>query len=190
MKLHACGDGGGDGGVIGVNHGIGEATDTGDDGDAAVAQTIQLGEPARLKSGGNKYGVTTALHEVGGGFVVANMNRDVGRVFGHGGVQCGFEGFIACAKDDEASILRDDGIDGVGDNVNAFLPSEAADDAEQWRVAVRDVEVVFDGAFVGGAFVQCLACEGTRKGVITGGIPHVHVDAVDDATDRVAARAQ
>lgn len=80
---------------VGINEGVVQSTDAGDDGHITITQAIQLRQAAGLKSARYQDGIATALHQMRKRFVITRMNRHMGWVLVLFGVQCGFQARIA-----------------------------------------------------------------------------------------------
>ncbi len=129
--------------MIGIDHGIVQATIARHHRYAAISQRIKLGEAARLEARRNDDGVTTGLHEVRERLVIADRHADPVRMTGGRCHQRAFQTDFARAQHYEATAHGHDIIGNLGDQVDALLPGEAGDDAEKWAVIVVHPEVAW-----------------------------------------------
>ena len=131
-ELEAGGGAGVQRGDVGVDHRVGEAAGAGDDGDAAVAQAVELGQAAGLEARGDDDGVAAGLHQVGERLVVADDGADAAGELGGERAEGASRGRLAGAEDGEAVAGADDVLGGdPGEEVDALLPGQAADEDEE-----------------------------------------------------------
>ncbi|MCX7057647.1 MAG: hypothetical protein NTZ79_10780 [Proteobacteria bacterium] len=77
------------------------------------------------------------------------------------------------------------------DQVDALLADQPADHADQrYAVGNRDADACAERASYGGFSRQIVGAEAYRQVAVRAGVPLLVVDAVEDADDALAARAQ
>ena len=179
------------GGVVVAEHGVAQAAGLAHDGHGAVAQRDHLRQAAGLKQRGHQEHVRACVDAVRQLVVHLEARRDASRIGRLGPLeQIGVLG-VAHAQHDqlEAGIhqLADDALD----QIQALLVRQTRDHADERRLgvdgqaqlALQALLAVFLAAQGEGAVV------GVDHGILLGVIV-VHVDAVEDAHQVVAARAQ
>jgi hypothetical protein len=120
---------GGKGRFIGVDDGVGQSADAGDDGQGAVTQGAELGEATGLEAGRDQDRVDARLRLMGQGFVVADEAADPARMGRGGGAEPVLKIGLAGAENDELRAQSGKHVEGGKKNVEPLLPGQAADHA-------------------------------------------------------------
>ncbi len=92
-----------------------------------------------------------------------------------------FERGVAGAENDEFAAHRHDLVGNLGKQIHALLPGQPADDAEDRAIALFQPEALFECPPVGGTLLQGCRAEMLGDQRVACRIPHIGVDAVDDA---------
>ena len=91
QELDAGRDAGVERGVVGVDDRVGKAADPRDHRHAAVAQAVELGQPAGLEARGHENGVGAALQQVRQRLVIAGDDADPAAMARGGGMERALE---------------------------------------------------------------------------------------------------
>ena len=142
--------------LIGVDHRVGEPAGAGDDRHAAIAQAVELGQPAWLEARRDEDRVGAALHGVRQALVIADDDADAAAMARRAGKQRAFQRMVAGAEHGKLGAGRDQSVEHGGKDIHALLPGQAADDAEQRAFVMLEAEPFLDRAAVDGASLQRL----------------------------------
>ena len=145
--------------LVGVDHRIGEPAGACDDRHAAIAQAVELGQPARLEARRDEDRVAAALHGVRQALVIADDHADPAAMAGRAGKQRALQRMVAGAEHRKLGAGRDQPIADGGQYVDALLPGQAADHAKQRAVVMLEAEALLDRAAVDGAALHRLRRE-------------------------------
>ena len=169
--------------LVGVDHRVGKAAGARHHRHAAIAQAVELGQPAGLEARRDDDGVAAALHQVRQRLVIADRPRRRGR---DGGRRRQAARLRAPASPEPSTASRAPAATMpstiAAQQVHALLPGQPADDADDRAVVVVEAEALLDRA-------RLLACAAFSvvgrigRGQMRVGrrVPDVGVDAVDDA---------
>ncbi len=121
---------------VGVDHRIGQTAGARHNRQRAIAQTIELGQPARFEARGNKDGIRTALHEVRQALVIADHAAHRVGIGARGGLEARLQIAIAGAQHHQLGTAPHQRRDRLKQQVQPFLPGQAADNAKQRLLSV------------------------------------------------------
>ena len=106
QELDAGGDAAVERGEVGVDHRIGKAADPRHQRHAAVAQPVELRQPARLEARRHQHRIRPALEEMRQRLAVAGDDADLAGMAGDGGAEHAFDRRLARAEHGEAGAAR------------------------------------------------------------------------------------
>ncbi len=177
--------------LVCVDHRVGEAAHAGNDGDRAVTESDQLREAAGLEARRHQQRVDPALDPVGEGLVVPERDGDAPRVLARRGRERVLERRVSGAEDGELRASAKQLGQRRDEHVDAFLPREPAHDAEYERAWLDgQAEVRLQRRLVGCALVQPMRIVARGEVRVRRGVPHRHVDPVENAGQAIGALAQ
>ena len=181
------GDRGGERRVIGIDDRIGEAADTRHHRHAAIAQAIELRQPAGLEARRQHDRIGAALDQMRERLVEAGDDADAALMNRGGDPEHVLDGGVPRAEHDQAGAARDQAVDRRAEQVHALLPGQAADHGEDDSVAARERRSASRLPLVGGALLRPVRAVAGDEMRIGRRVPDVDIDAVDDAGEHAAA---
>jgi hypothetical protein len=191
MELDAGADALGPRHLVGVDDGVGEAADPRDDRHAAVAQGVELGQAAGLEPRREQQRVCPGLDEMAEFLVIADDAADPAGIGRNGIPHRPLHGAIALADDRHLRARAQDERQGVEQHVDALLPGQPADDAEQQHIRILPhPHPALQAQLVDAARLDVEAVELGGYQIVLGRIPDALVDAVEDALQIADAVAQ
>ncbi len=176
--------------VIGIDHRVIEAAGARDDRNAAIAQAIKLGEAAGLEARWHENGIRTRLHEVRQCLVVTDDHPDAPWVAHRRLEDRVLDCRLAGSQQRKPRTRCHQRVEARREDVHALLPCEAAHHAMQQPVSGFQLEARLERPLVGNALLQCLGAVVFADQCVRSRIPHIRVDAVDDATQHMAPGPQ
>ena len=153
--------------LVGVDHRVGEAAGARDDRHAAVAQAVELGQPAGLEARRDQDRVAAALHQVRQRLVIADARRRPGRgCRAARRQQAAFERRRRPSRAPPAAPpMRDQLVEHADQQVHALLPGQPADHARTaGRRRASSPKRSSTRLAVGGARLQRLGGVRSRRG--------------------------
>ena len=129
--------------LVGVDDRVGEAADAGHDGDRAIAHRAELGQPARLEPRRDHERVGARLDLMRDALVVADDDADPSRLGGGGGAKAFLERRVARRQQHKLRADARQDVEVGEEKIEALLPREAADDADEQGVGIDfEAEIV------------------------------------------------
>ena len=169
--------------LIGIDDRVGKAADARDDRHAAIAQAVELGQPAGLEARRDEDRIGAALEEMRERLVIADDDADAARMpRGRGG-----EAALRARASPEPSrasrppeaTMR---VERIDQKVHALLPGQPADDAEERSVVRVEAEALLRARACSPRRWPSFAAAKVRGEMRVGRrVPDIGVDAVDDA---------
>ncbi len=175
---------------VGVGHSVDEAADTGDDRDRSITHRLHLSEPTRLEAARHQEQIRAREHQVRQRLVVALDEREPVPMRGGRGVKNGGQVGVARAEhgDPHRDLLeqRHEGHE----EVDPLLIGQAGDGDGEWNVGRREAEALEERGTVGRFGFEVVGIEPRDDVRIGVGVPHLGVDAVEDACECIAPERQ
>ncbi|KAG5721678.1 hypothetical protein E4T56_gene6046, partial [Termitomyces sp. T112] len=188
-ELHPGGRPGLDRGQIGIHHRIGQPPRARHHRHAAIGQTVQLRQAARLEPAGHEDGVAPRLHPVRERLVIADAHRNAPRMARGGGGKFPHQRRIARPQQRQTPPHPGQMVEALRQHIHALLPGQTADHDEQRAIVTLKAEFRLQRALVGQALAKRARGEMALDCRVAGRVPFGRVDAVDNAMDLCAPTA-
>src|SRR5690606_21050189 len=175
---------------LAILDGIAEPAGGPDDGQAAIAEGMELRQPAGLVKRGHQEGIASAVDAASERFVEAETKGKAPRPAPHRTTQLLLQGGIAAAEDGELQVASQKRIEGRQEEVQALLPGDAGDHAHEKGVGRLQAELLLQRPLARRLAAAIVGGKMRRQVGIGRGVPGLDVDAVENADEAVAERAQ
>src|SRR6188768_3841628 len=121
--------------------------------------------------------------------VIAEDDRDAAGMAGGGGAHAFLQRGIAGAEHGELAAMGDDLVGGLDHEIDALLPGQPGDDAEDRAVGGGEAEALFERGAISGTAGEADAVVVCGDVLVLLGVPDGVVDAVDGADEIMDAFA-